>query len=81
MSGSEWAAVLGAVATVLSSVASLVVAIRTGQKTSATHDLVNGQSAVVQALAEAKGNAEGRAEGIPGVMGKNPQSEIGSSTH
>ena len=40
----ELAQILVALATLVSSLAGLVVAIRTGQKTSATHELVNGAS-------------------------------------
>jgi len=40
----EFAQILVALATLVSSLAGLVVAIRTGQKTSATHELVNGAS-------------------------------------
>jgi len=75
VSAAEWAAVLGAAATVVSSLASLVVAIRTGQKTAATHELVNGQSTALNDAIGRAARAEGRAEGTPGVVGKIPTDE------
>ena len=66
MTSGELAALLVAAATLVSSVAALVVAIRTGIKTDSTHDLVNGQSKHVEDLAHAAGVSQGRAEvGLP----------------
>ena len=42
-------------AALCSAVATLVVAVRTGQKVSATHDLVNGASAEINNLRESRG--------------------------
>lgn len=81
MTPAEVASLIVAAATLLSSLAGLVVALRTGQKTSRTHDLVNGQAARLEAVERDKGVVQGRLEGTPGVMGKYPQSELGTSTH
>lgn len=55
MNLAELAQLLVAAATLVSSLAALVVAVRTGQKTSATHELVNGASDQLNALREAQG--------------------------
>lgn len=60
MTGGDIAAILVATATLISALASLVVAVRTGQKVQATHDLVDGQT---HALLEMTGRSS-RAEGI-----------------
>jgi len=66
MTSGELASLLVAAATMVSSVAALVVAIRTGIKTDSTHDLVNGQSKHVEDLAHAAGVSQGRLEaGLP----------------
>jgi hypothetical protein len=63
MTAESAAALVVACATLASALASLVVALRTGKKVSETHNLVNGQAQVVQALAEARGHAAGVIEG------------------
>lgn len=64
MSAAEAAQLLVAAATLVSSLAGLVIAVRTGSKTSATHDLVNGQSEALRAMSRAEGRATGVQEGI-----------------
>jgi hypothetical protein len=61
---SEFAQICVAVATLVSSFAGLVVAVRTGQKASATHELVNGASEQMRVLREERGHAAGLAEGL-----------------
>jgi len=61
---SDAADLLVALATLMSSLAALVVAIRTGQKASATHELVNGASEEMRVLREERGHAAGLAEGL-----------------
>lgn len=61
-----WAAIILAAATLISSLAGLVVAVRSGQKASLTHDLVNGQSVALQQMREDKGFREGVAESNKG---------------
>jgi len=53
----EAAELVVALATLVSSLAALVVAIRTGQKASATHELVNGASTRQEARIQALGDS------------------------
>ena len=64
MNAGELAQLLVAAATLVSSLGALVVAIRTGQKASATHELVNGASEEMRVLREERGHAAGLAEGL-----------------
>jgi len=64
MTAGELSQILMAFAVLISSVAGLVVAVRTGQKVSATHDLVNGASEQLNALREARGREAGLAQGL-----------------
>lgn len=52
------------VATLLSAIASVVLAFRGHALAEQTHTLVNGQSETIQALREAKGHAEGLIAGV-----------------
>lgn len=63
MTAAEITTLCVGVATLVSAVASLIVAIRGHELQAATHALVNGQSEGIQALREAKGHAEGLIEG------------------
>jgi hypothetical protein len=75
MSAQEAAAVVLAVATLVSSLASLAVALRTGQKADRTHDLVNSTAGALNESIAQAARAEGRLEGTPGVVGKTPTRE------
>lgn len=55
---------LVAAATLVSAIAGLVVAVRTGAKVSATHDLVNGQSARLETFTSTAAHSAGVAEGV-----------------
>ena len=59
MSTPELASILVACATLVSALASLAVALRTGSKVDATHTLVNGQSGALNALTGKAAYAEG----------------------
>jgi len=64
MSVQELAQLAIAAATLISSLATLVSVVGTFRKVNQTHDLVNGQSRIVQELAQAKGFGLGVQEGI-----------------
>lgn len=59
MTAGELAEVIIAAATLVSSVAALVVAVRTSGRVEATHALVNGQSGALTALTGKAAYAEG----------------------
>jgi hypothetical protein len=59
VTAAEVAQVILASATLLSALAGVVVALRTGSKVDATHTLVNGQSGVLNALTGKAAYAEG----------------------
>lgn len=82
MSAAELSQVLMAFAVLVSSVAGLVVAVRTGQKVSATHDLVNGASEQLNALREARGHAAGVQEGLQrqgGLLVREPSGPLANA--
>lgn len=64
MTPGEVAAIILAAATLISSVAGLIVAVRSAAKAEVTHDLVNGQSAALLALQGKASHAEGVQAGI-----------------
>ena len=64
MTAAEVAQLCVGVATLVSAVASLVLAFRGHDLAVSTHALVNGQSENIQALREAKGHAEGLIAGV-----------------
>jgi hypothetical protein len=72
MTPAEIIALVGALAAFVSSLAGLVVAIRTGVKVDSTHDLVNGQAGVMQVLSKQIGHAEGLAEGLAAQPTESP---------
>lgn len=64
ISVAEAAQLLLALGTLVSSLAAFAAALRTGHAVRRTHDLVNGQSELLQSFAEARGVRQGRAEGV-----------------
>lgn len=64
MSAPELAQLLVAAATLVSSLAALIVAVRSAGKVSATHDLVNGQTQHIAALGRAEAHRTGVQEGV-----------------
>jgi hypothetical protein len=56
--------VLIASATLISALASLVVAVRTGQKVGETHDLVNGRTSLLLDATAAAARSKGVQEGV-----------------
>lgn len=63
-STSELAQILVALATLVSAIAGLVVAIRTGQKVAETHELVNGRTGLLLDATAASARSKGVLEGI-----------------
>jgi hypothetical protein len=64
VTATELVAILTAAAVLISSVASLVLAIRNADKLSATHQLVNGASEQINLLREERGRQAGVQEGL-----------------
>ena len=63
MTAAELGALMLSGATLVSALASLIVAVRTNSLQHETHALVDGQSQGIQELREAKGRAEGMIAG------------------
>jgi hypothetical protein len=74
------ASLLVAAATLVSSLAGLVVAIRTGQKASATHAIVNGASEEIKGLREERGYRAGLAEQLVGEASLGQRESSGPGT-
>lgn len=63
MTATEVSSLIVATATLLTAIGGLVVAIRTGAKVAATHELVNGQSHALNELTGKAAFAEGKLAG------------------
>lgn len=81
MTTAEIAQLCVAAATLVSALAGLVVAIRTGTKVDATHTLVNGQSGALNALTGKAAYAEGvlAGAGVPDTSQKPPDQHSGAN--
>jgi hypothetical protein len=76
MTAGEIASLCVAAATLVSALAGLVVAVRTGAKVEATHTLVNGQSGALNALTGKAAYAEGVLAGSASQGAENAPHDV-----